>query len=133
MNLFTYGTLMFPEIWERVVGRGFATLPATLSGYAVFRVAHGVYPVMVAAGADARVRGLIYRDVDAAAMSLLDEYESDLYDRVAVSAAADDGLVKCEAYVLPADRRSYASDQPWEADKFRRESLAVYLRRLAEV
>jgi gamma-glutamylcyclotransferase (GGCT)/AIG2-like uncharacterized protein YtfP len=132
MNLFAYGTLMFPEIWRRVVGRDFATLPATLAGYAVYHVANGVYPVMVAADADSPVSGLIYVDVDVASMALLDEYESDLYDRVAVIASADDRRIECQAYVLPASRRSYASNEPWNAERFKSEALAEYLRRLTE-
>lgn len=133
MNLFTYGTLMFPEIWRRVVGRDLATLPATLSGYAVYRVVNGGYPVMVAANADAQVRGLIYLDVDAASMALLDEYESDLYNRIAVVATAAEGRrIKCETYVLPESRRSFASNEPWNAERFKSEALAEYLRRLAD-
>jgi gamma-glutamylcyclotransferase (GGCT)/AIG2-like uncharacterized protein YtfP len=133
MNLFAYGTLMYPEMWRRVVGREFPAEPAELAGYAVYRVADGVYPVLVAAQADARVRGLVFRDLDAAAFQRLDEYESDLYDRTAVSAVAADGrLIRCQAYVLPAARRAWASDEPWDAERFRRFELEAYLRRLGD-
>jgi gamma-glutamylcyclotransferase (GGCT)/AIG2-like uncharacterized protein YtfP len=132
MNLFTYGTLMFPEIWRRVVGCDFFAAPATLAGYAVYRVTNGVYPVMVAADPEAQVRGLIYFDVDAASVVLLDEYESDLYERVPVVMTVENRRIECEAYVLPESRRSYASDEPWNAERFKREALADYLRRLTE-
>jgi gamma-glutamylcyclotransferase (GGCT)/AIG2-like uncharacterized protein YtfP len=132
MNLFTYGTLMFPEIWRRVVGRPFVTVPAMLAGYAVYRVAGGVYPVMVQAEPHVLVRGVIYFDVDDAALALLDEYESDLYDRVPVAATADDGrLIECQTYVLPPSRRSFASNVPWDAAWFKREALEQYVARLA--
>jgi gamma-glutamylcyclotransferase (GGCT)/AIG2-like uncharacterized protein YtfP len=132
MNLFTYGTLMFPEIWRRVVGREFPTLSATLAGYAVYCVANGVYPVMVVADPDEQVHGLIYLDVDAASMALLDEYESDLYERVLVTACTEDRRIECETYVLPEARRSFASDEPWNAERFKSEGLSDYLRRLTD-
>ena len=131
MNLFTYGTLMFPEIWRRVVGREFVTLPAELVGYAVYRVRSDVYPVMVSADPDSRVRGVIYLDVDDATTALLDEYESDLYDRVPVAATDDDGrLIECQTYVLPPSRRSFASNVPWDILWFEREALDQYVARL---
>jgi gamma-glutamylcyclotransferase (GGCT)/AIG2-like uncharacterized protein YtfP len=132
MNLFTYGTLMFPEIWRRVVGRDFATLSATLVGYAVYRVRNGVYPVLVAADAGSQVRGLVYQDVDAGSLARLDEYESELYDRAAVIAFAGEQRIECETYLLPEARRSYASEERWDADRFKSEALADYLRRLTE-
>ncbi len=131
MNLFAYGTLMFPAVWRRVVGREFAAQPASVSGYAVFRVADGVYPVMVAAAPDDRVSGLVYRGIDDATLRLLDEYESDLYDRVEVQALFAGGeLIACEAYVLPERNHAHASNGPWSAETFAREHLAGYLVRL---
>jgi gamma-glutamylcyclotransferase (GGCT)/AIG2-like uncharacterized protein YtfP len=48
MHLFTYGTLMFPEVWQAVVGRQFETTPAQLPGYQIFRVRDAVYPGIIA-------------------------------------------------------------------------------------
>jgi gamma-glutamylcyclotransferase (GGCT)/AIG2-like uncharacterized protein YtfP len=133
MHLFAYGTLMFPEIWRRLIGREVATVTATLAGYAVYRVSNGSYPVMVSADSGAEVHGVIYFNVDQPAIAILDEYESSMYDRVAVTAMAGDGRsVECQAYVLPEARRAYASNEPWDADRYARESLAGDLRSLEE-
>ena len=133
MNLFTYGTLMFPEIWRQVVGRQFATATAVLAGYAAYRVRNGVYPVMVSAEPESRTSGLIYFDVDVASLALLDEYESDLYARVPIVATADDGRpIECQAYVLPAPRQGFASDELWDAARFEQEVLRDYLKKLSD-
>jgi gamma-glutamylcyclotransferase (GGCT)/AIG2-like uncharacterized protein YtfP len=130
-NLFAYGTLIFPAIWRRGVGREWPSQSASVSGYAVYRVADGVYPVMVEAGPLAVVSGLVYRDVDAATLHLLDEYESDLYDRVEVRAKLSNGeFLNCSAYVLEKRNRGHASSEPWSAEAFERDHIARYLVRL---
>ena len=49
MNLFTYGTLMFPEVWQRIGVGDFSSIPATLPGFAIFRVRDAVFPGIVRA------------------------------------------------------------------------------------
>jgi hypothetical protein len=119
---------MFPEVWERVVGRSRETIPAEVAGFAVFRARHAAYPVMMSAAPKLHVAGLVYLGVDATVLARLDQYESDLYDRLPVTATLHDGRVlTCEAYVLPATRRHLASDEPWDAETFRLEQLPRYL------
>jgi gamma-glutamylcyclotransferase (GGCT)/AIG2-like uncharacterized protein YtfP len=48
LHLFTYGTLMFPEVWRVVVGKDFESTPAQLPGYQIFRVRDAVYPGIIA-------------------------------------------------------------------------------------
>ncbi len=123
VHVFTYGTLIFPEIWRAVVGREFASAPAAATGFAVHRVRDGVYPVMIRAEAASRVAGLVYFDVDDAALAALDTYESELYDRMTVTLDAG-GTVACQAYVLPPERDDFASGERWVAGRFEREELA---------
>jgi len=131
MNLFAYGTLMIPQIWDRVAGRPAASLPATLAGYAVFTARGDVYPVMVRASANDVVHGIAYVDLDDATFARLDEYESELYNRVAVEVKLESGApLRCEAYVLAGERRHKASDSPWDQSRFEREDLNRYLDKL---
>ena len=131
-NLFAYGTLMFPEIWRRIANREFDPVPATLTGFAVFRIRGDLYPVMVPDEAQIVV-GLVYRDLDAAMIARLDAYESVMYDRVAVEAESTSGeRLPCEAYVLAERYRDLRSEQPWTAEWFQREAMAQYLERFRE-
>ena len=128
MNLFAYGTLMFPEVWERVVGRSFRTEAAVLADYAAWQVRGGLFPVLVAAAGDV-THGLVYFNLDPTAFIRLDDHESDFYERRPVEVALASGeLVACQAYILPSRNSALASTARWDAETFRRESLAQYLR-----
>ena len=129
MNLFAYGTLMFPEIWERVVGGEFRHMPATVHGFSVYRAAGQLFPVMVAAGENDSVAGIVIYDLTAADLATLDNYESDIYQRIDVSAVLADGRVeRAQTYLLPAAKRHLASREPWMAEWFRREAMAAYMK-----
>ncbi len=123
---------MIPEVWDAVVGRRFDVRPASLTGFAVYRVVDDVYPVMIAAGPTARVEGAVYLDLDGHVLTQLDLYESESYERreVEVVVGATGPRLTCQAYVLPESRRTFASDEAWDLDWFRREALAEYLARL---
>ncbi len=129
MKLFAYGTLMFPEIWERVVGGEFRHVPATVHGFSVYRAAGQLFPVMVAAGENDSVAGIVVYDLTAADLATLDAYESDIYERINVSAMLADGRVaRAQAYLLPAEMRHLASREAWTADWFLRDAMIAYMR-----
>jgi hypothetical protein len=122
---------MFPEVWRAIVGRDSLAERAQVTGYVVHRVRDGVYPVMLEAGSDSVVDGLVYRGVEASVIATLDAYESELYNRVEIAATFDTGeTAPAQAYVLPKSRRQFSSGEPWDGATFAREQLAQYLRRI---
>ena len=127
MNLFTYGTLMFPEVWHRIDVGDFPSEPATLPGFAIYRVKDAVFPGMVRAEPDSHVEGIVYRDLTDDALFELDAYESDFYDRIPVIAAGQHGLIDCTAYVVPNSHRSALTNQPWSREWFAEHQLERYL------
>jgi len=46
MNLFTYGSLMFAEVWSQLVRGDYVKRPARLHGFTRRRVHGDVYPVI---------------------------------------------------------------------------------------
>jgi gamma-glutamylcyclotransferase (GGCT)/AIG2-like uncharacterized protein YtfP len=119
MHFFTYGTLMFPDVWQAVAGRMFETIGGVAAGYAVYRVADAVYPGMVAAGGDDEVRGVVYLDVEFASLARLDQFEDDFYERRTIWIDCDDGQRRAaEAYVVPPKYRSVLTDEPWDRQSF---------------
>ena len=127
MNLFTYGTLMFPEVWQRIGLSDFSSHPATLPGFAIYRLKDAVFPGIVRANPHDHVSGLLYLDLDEDAMFELDAYESDLYDRIPVIAATEAGPIECTAFVIPDSRRHVLTNESWDAQSFREKQLAKYL------
>lgn len=128
MHLFTYGTLMFPEVWRRIAIREAQNERATLNGFAIYRVKNAVFPGILRAREVDRVSGVLYRDLDEEVLFELDAYESDFYERQAVWVTTEAGEhVECQVYVIPARNRDKLSDEPWDAEWFAQHKLEHYL------
>ncbi len=126
-NLFTYGTLMFPEVWQRIDVGEFPSQPATLPGFAIYRIKDAVFPGILRAEPADHVKGVLYFDLDEDTLFELDAYESDLYDRIPVIAATEQGPVECTAFVIPDACRKALSNEVWDAKRFEEFQLAKYL------
>jgi gamma-glutamylcyclotransferase (GGCT)/AIG2-like uncharacterized protein YtfP len=119
MHVFTYGTLMFPEVWQAVVGRSFETVEATAPGFEVFRVVDAVFPGIAVGTGDCAVRGLVYLDVDWASAERLDRFEDDFYERRPISVDCSDGQRRvAEAYIVPPANGSVLTSKPWSRESF---------------
>jgi gamma-glutamylcyclotransferase (GGCT)/AIG2-like uncharacterized protein YtfP len=115
--VFTYGSLMFPEVWQRVVRGSYGFAPVVAQGYRRFAVQGYLYPGMIAQ-AGAHVAGLVYFDVDAADLARLDAFEGDEYRREIVHVIADPGMsIPVSAYLYsPAEKLSKLAWHPEEFD-----------------
>jgi gamma-glutamylcyclotransferase (GGCT)/AIG2-like uncharacterized protein YtfP len=119
MHIFTYGTLMFPEVWTAVTGRAFEAVAGELRGYAIYLVDGAVFPGIVAAGADDVVPGVVYLDVDDAAVARLDRFEDDFYVRQSLTIACADGQTRtADAYVVPAENQHVLTAEQWTREAF---------------
>ena len=128
MNLFTYGTLMFPEVWERIAIGEFPAQKGTLAGYSVYRVRDALYPGIILSDNGAIVSGKIYQGLDDDTLYELDTYESSFYERIIVQARTAEGAsLDCYAYVVPQSRRDLLTDEPWDAEHFSQNLLHAYL------
>lgn len=120
MHVFTYGTLMFPEVWRAVVGREFETVAGSAAGFANYRVVDAVFPGIVAAAAADCVHGVVYLDVDDDSLERLDVFEdTHFYERQTLWIACHDGQRRqAHAYVVPDHNRSVLTNEPWGRDEF---------------
>jgi gamma-glutamylcyclotransferase (GGCT)/AIG2-like uncharacterized protein YtfP len=128
MRLFTYGTLMFPEVWQRISIGVVPAEPAVLRGYAMYRVKDAVYPGIIRAESASEVRGQVYTDLDEDTLFELDTYESSFYQRLPVRVTlASDEEVECHAYIVPDSRRDLLTTEPWDSEWSRMNELDRYL------
>jgi gamma-glutamylcyclotransferase (GGCT)/AIG2-like uncharacterized protein YtfP len=119
MHVFTYGTLMFPQVWRAVVGREFPTREGIAKGFAIFRVRDAVFPGIAEASDERHVRGVVYLDVDEASLARLDRFEDDFYERRNLIIDCEDGTQRqADAYVVPAANLDVLSSEPWDRDAF---------------
>ncbi len=118
---------MFPEVWERIAVGSFPSEPATLPGFAIFRVKNAVFPGIIRAEPDDQVSGKVYSNLDDDAIFELDAYESDLYERIPVIAATERGPIECTAYVIPDANREALTSEAWDSKWFAEHQLQKYL------
>ena len=127
MNLFTYGSLMFPEVWERVTGLSGEGQPASLGDHAARRIRGQTYPALVKAVGES-TEGVLYADVTPEAVARLDAFEGHFYERVMVGVSLGAGA-KTSAWVyraaLPDDPDILA--ERWDPERFQREHLGRFL------
>lgn len=133
MHVFTYGSLMFPEVWNVVVGKQFATVSGTAFGYAIYRVRDAVFPGITPAATGNGVNGVVYLDVDEDSLARLDRFEDDFYRRESLAIDCRDGHCRmADAYVVPAENLAVLTAEPWHADHFVSSGgLANFLSRFA--
>jgi gamma-glutamylcyclotransferase (GGCT)/AIG2-like uncharacterized protein YtfP len=126
--VFTYGTLTFPDVMQAVTGRAFASLPASLAGYACLAVRGAVYPGALAR-AGATIDGVLYLDVDDASLVRLDRFEGEIYVRRRVTVVTGGVERAAQVYVVRAGDAHRLAPAPWDRERFAREHLASYLAR----
>lgn len=128
MDLFTYGSLMFPAVWERVTGLTGPGIPARLADYAARRVQGRPYPALVPAAGET-TRGRLYQNLAPDIMVQLDTFEGEFYERVEVILHLAHSMTTV-AWVYRASQPSGPEILPdtWDAKHFAREDLPAFLR-----
>ena len=102
-HVFTYGSLMFAPVWERVVGGRYRSIAATLTGYERLAITGETYPGIVEA-TSGTVAGVLYHDVSDADLQALDDFEGIDYRRCSIAVATPDGMsmpAQTYVYLLP--------------------------------
>lgn len=89
-HVFTYGTLMSPDIMRAACGVLPTAAPARLDGFSRHPVAGEDYPG-IRRNAGHSVGGLLYLDVPASPLARLDDFEGAQYAREQVHVLLEDG------------------------------------------
>ena len=127
MKIFTYGTLMLPEVMYAVTTREFRSINAKLKGYGRFTVKGESYPGIIPE-TDAVTQGIIYFDVDELSLERLDEFEGDLYQRIPIQVETKDKeVLNAETYVIKPRYRRCLSSKEWNLKEFAQKHLAAFL------
>lgn len=119
VNLFTYGTLMVPEIMAQVAGCAVTGVAGILAGYSRYGVRGEQYPGVVA-DPQGQVDGVVYTDVSPQALTRLDLFEGDLYRRLEATVRIKDTGEEIAAmvYVIRPQHRQLLTEKPWDFQKF---------------
>ena len=121
MNLFVYGTLLVPKIWEAVTRAPMpSSHPAELVGYSIFRIRNADYPGIVESTPLDSVPGLIVLEVPDFALRRLDAYEDSFYERRELIVKTKElGEAPAHAYCIRrTDAPTLLSNEPWTLAEF---------------
>ena len=124
-HLFTYGSLMFEDVWNRLVKGNYLSQKATLQGYARRSVKEEVYPVIFQA--DELVEGVVYYDINEEDMAILDTFEGEYYERKEVELLVKDERVHACVYVLKEKHFDVIDPNHWSEALFATEGIQRFL------
>jgi gamma-glutamylcyclotransferase (GGCT)/AIG2-like uncharacterized protein YtfP len=128
-NIFVYGTLMFEEVWDRIVHRHYAKQAAVLSGFRRLPVKGETYPGLVKS-ISGSVQGILYFDVNARDIKRLDKFEGKYYRKMPVRVWTMDGRVhNARTYVFSDRYRRLLGHSAWDPDHFHRQQLSGFITR----
>ena len=128
MHIFTYGSLMYRAVWQRVVAGDYIAVPARVHGYERRRISGETYPGLVRATPEVAVDGILYRDVSGADVAALDHFEGEgmAYTRIRVPVELSDGAL-VDAWTYLFLRAALLEECPWEPARFEAEGLERFL------
>jgi gamma-glutamylcyclotransferase (GGCT)/AIG2-like uncharacterized protein YtfP len=118
MNLFVYGSLLVPLVFERLTGVSRQGIPALLEGYARYPLSGEVYPGLMEESGAATI-GLLVDDISPLVLDMLDQFEGADYERRSVEVLTLLGNVAmAETYILTPCGRSQIVPVFWDVDVF---------------
>lgn len=137
-HVFTYGSLMFPVVWQGVVRGNYRAVAGTVNGFRRLCVLAEEHPALVIARGAPALAGVVYFDVEPADLARLDYFEGREYARVSLSialaaetadGAAPPRVITAEAYLaLNVDDLVH---RDWDVAAFERDGLPRFLNRYA--
>ena len=118
-HVFTYGSLMYEQIWNLVVAGVYEKSTATISGYTRRAVRGEDYPALLGQAGAAATDGILYFNVSAADLCRLDEFEGRYYRRKQEPVVVENGSTfTAEVYVFKDRYRHLVSETEWDPAQF---------------
>lgn len=129
MNVFTYGSLMFADVWNAVVRGYYSGSVGRIKGFVRRRVKNETYPALIHSASNDVLQGYIYFNVSKLDLNRLDRFEGDYYQREIVKVALEEGAsTNAAVYVFKDEHAGLVDEEPWDVNWFEREGLAMFLR-----
>lgn len=126
-NIFVYGSLMFADVWNRVVCHQYKKHNAVLRGFKRLPVKGENYPGLVKSF-DGSVAGVVYFAVTAQDIKRLDKFEGRYYKKSPVTVVCDRGYeYKAETCMFNRRYRRRLSGLPWDPLRFRAQHLSRFI------
>ena len=124
-NVFTYGSLMFPVVWDRVVQGHYRSSEASIHGFQRLRIRGEHYPALIINPNAGSLTGRVYFDVSASDIARLDHFETSDYARVSIAVTIAGKALAADAYL--ALKPETLEQMEWSPETFEVEGIASFL------
>ena len=124
-NVFTYGSLMFPVVWDRVVRNRYTSSKATIHGFQRLRIRGEQYPALIIHPNAGPLTGRVYFDISASDIARLDHFETSDYARVSIAITLDGKALTADAYLTL--KPETLEPLEWSPETFERDGLKSFL------
>jgi gamma-glutamylcyclotransferase (GGCT)/AIG2-like uncharacterized protein YtfP len=121
MNIFTYGSLMFEQVWSTVVNGTYSRSKARLFGYQRRKLSGETYPALIPGTRDDHVDGIVYFKIDPNDRERLDQFEGVYYaKKLETCILPDQRLVSAYVYVFKQEYSALVGEDSWNPEWFER-------------
>lgn len=130
-HVFTYGSLMFADVFERIVHQRYDHERAQVRHFKRTAMRDQTYPAVLPGYHPRPLAGVVYLNVSGRDLRRLDIFEGDYYQRQSALVLLCDTRqwVHADLYVLKPRYRHLASRREWSAERFQRYHLQKFIRR----
>lgn len=129
-HIFTYGSLMYPEVWQQLVKGNYDSCQANLNGYHRKCIHQQDYPAIFQdeASSENQILGRVYFDVSPDDQVTLDTFEGEEYARLTERLFVPDlGEIEVEVYTIKPDFLHRVTEKDWDVEEFELEGLQRFL------
>lgn len=131
-HIFTYGSLMFREVWQSIVKHEYQSQTSWLDGFRRTCIQDDNYPVVLPRAGQKDLEGVLYFSVKSSDITRLDRFEGEYYFRrkIRPKILVDGTLKSVEAdlYVLKPKYSELATLRPWDPEFFAARHLKQFKR-----
>ncbi len=129
VNLFVYGTLLFPEVVFALTGKKFKTKNAILLDYKRYKIfdqhISRKYPAIIESKSSV-VKGKILFDIDEESLKILDFFEDKEYEKKTVIVQSDNKTFETIVYVWKNEFKNKLKSK-WSEEEFKKKHLYNYI------
>ena len=132
MNIFCYGTLMWPDIWRHTVRNDYVAKDAHINSFKIRKVKKEHFPALIRSLSDNSakdiVEGKVYFDVNPQDFVRVQEHigkQFEVTDGVCFTAESDIPI-STKIFLWKPEHRTLLSDEEWSKEWFEEKALILY-------
>ena len=126
-NIFVYGSLMYDEVWNKIVQGFHQKIEAEIVGYQRLKVKNADYPGLVKG--EGIVQGLVWLNVSQDNIEKLDLFEGQFYQRVeGIATDMNNNQIVVDFYLIKDSYLSILEDFEWDQEEFQLNGLENFLK-----